>query len=69
MPDPTVIDKLEVNFRRDERVIRFLTFKMDKYAAEYAAKEEVLNQTKRRINHGTTSSIRNQIFNSAVSRR
>ena len=35
--DPTVIDKLEVNFRRDERVIRFLTFKMDKYAAEYAA--------------------------------
>ena len=27
-------------------------------------KEEVLNQTKRRINHGTTSSIRNQIFNS-----
>ena len=36
--DPTVIDKLEVNFRRDERVIRFLTFKMDKYAAEYAAK-------------------------------
>ncbi len=39
--DPTVIDKLEINFRRDERVIRFLTFKMDKYAAEYAAKEEV----------------------------
>ena len=32
-------------------------------------KEEVLNQTKRRINHGTTSSIRNQIFNSALSRR
>ena len=31
--DPTVIDKLEINFRRDERVIRFLTFKMDKYAA------------------------------------
>ena len=36
--DPTVIDKLEVNFRRDERVIPSLTFKMDKYAAEYAAK-------------------------------
>ena len=32
-------------------------------------KEEVLNQTKRRINHGTTDSIRNQIFNSALSRR
>ena len=36
--EPTVIDKLELNFRRDERVIRFLTFRMDKYAAEYAAK-------------------------------
>lgn len=32
-------------------------------------KEEVLNQAKRRINHGTTSSIRNQIFDSAFSRR
>ena len=36
--EPQVIEKLEINFRRDERVIRFLTFKMDKYAAEYAAK-------------------------------
>jgi len=36
--EPTVIEKLEINFRRDERVIRFLTFKQDKYAAEYAAK-------------------------------
>ena len=36
--EPSVIAKLEVNFRRDERVIRFLTFRMDKYAIEYAAK-------------------------------
>ncbi len=36
--DPSVIAKLEINFRRDERVIRFLTFRMDKYAVEYAAK-------------------------------
>lgn len=36
--DPTVIDKLEVNFRRDERVIRFLTVKQDKFALEYAEK-------------------------------
>ena len=27
--EPSVIEKLEVNFRRDERVIRFLTFKID----------------------------------------
>lgn len=36
--DSQVIDKLELNFRRDERVIRFLTFKKDKFAAEYAEK-------------------------------
>ncbi len=33
-----MIDKLETQFRRDERVIRFLTFRMDKYAIEYAEK-------------------------------
>lgn len=36
--DPEVVAKLEVAFRRDERVIRFLTVKLEKYAAEYAAK-------------------------------
>ncbi|MDD3789294.1 MAG: 30S ribosomal protein S6 [Petrimonas sp.] len=36
--DPATIDKLEVNFRRDERVIRFLTVKQDHFAFEYAEK-------------------------------
>ena len=36
--EPTVIDKLEVNFRRDERVIRYLTVKMEKYGIQYAEK-------------------------------
>ncbi|HXL00680.1 MAG: 30S ribosomal protein S6 [Dysgonamonadaceae bacterium] len=36
--DPSVIEKLEINFRRDERVIRFLTIKQDKFALEYAEK-------------------------------
>ena len=36
--DPSVVDKLEVNFRRDERVIRFLTIKQDHFAFEYAEK-------------------------------
>ncbi len=36
--EPTVIKTLEINFRRDERVIRFLTFKQDKFANEYANK-------------------------------
>ena len=35
---PDVIAKLELAFRRDERVIRFLTFKMDKYAVAYSEK-------------------------------
>ena len=34
----TVIDTLETQFRRDERVIRFLTFKQDKHAVEYSAR-------------------------------
>lgn len=36
--EPSVVAKLELGFRRDERVIRYLTVKMEKYAAEYAAK-------------------------------
>ena len=34
--EPTTIDKLEIAYRRDERVLRFLTVKMEKYAAQYA---------------------------------
>ena len=43
---PTTIDKLEIAFRRDERVLRFITVKMDKYAAEYAAKRRNKNSNK-----------------------
>ena len=43
---PETIATLEVNFRRDERVIRFLTFRQDKYAAEYAAKRRSLKSSK-----------------------
>ena len=32
--EPTVIEKLEVNFRRDERVLRFLKTKHDKFSQE-----------------------------------
>ena len=34
----TIVDTLETQVRRDERVIRFLTFKQDKFAVEYSAK-------------------------------
>ena len=40
--NPTIVDVLETQFRRDERVIRFLTFRQDKFAAEYAAKRRSL---------------------------
>ncbi len=36
--DPSFIAKLEVNYRRDERIIRFLTFKLDKYSLQYSEK-------------------------------
>ena len=36
--DGDIIDKLETMYRRDERVIRFLTFKQDKNAVEYSEK-------------------------------
>ncbi|MDE7411483.1 MAG: 30S ribosomal protein S6 [Paramuribaculum sp.] len=44
--DPTLVKKLETAFRRDERVMRFLTFRLDKYAAEYAAKRRSLKAGK-----------------------
>ena len=36
--EPEVIKTLETAFRRDEKVIRFQTVKLDKYAIEYAEK-------------------------------
>ena len=40
----SLIEKLETEFRRDERIIRFLTFKMDKYAVEYSDKKKKLKK-------------------------
>lgn len=36
-----LVEKLELQYRRDERVIRFLTFSLDKYAIEYAEKRRI----------------------------
>ncbi len=36
--EPTLINKLETGYRRDEKVIRYITVKLDKYAAQYAEK-------------------------------
>jgi len=35
-----LIEKLETDYKRDERIIRFLTVKMDKYAVEYSEKRK-----------------------------
>ena len=44
--EPTIVGKLETAFRRDEKVIRFLTFRLDKYAAEYAIKRRAVRKAK-----------------------
>ncbi len=46
--EPRIIDELEIEFKRDERILRFMTVAMDKYAIEYAEKRknEKSNKTK-----------------------
>lgn len=39
-----VINSFEVEFRRDERVMRYLTVKLDKYAIEWAEKRRNRNK-------------------------
>ena len=36
--EPSVVKTLDVAYRRDEKVIRYMTVKLDKYAAQYAEK-------------------------------
>ncbi|MDR1341468.1 MAG: 30S ribosomal protein S6 [Prevotellaceae bacterium] len=38
------VEKLETQYRRDERIIRFLTFRMDKHAIAYAEKKRSIKQ-------------------------
>ncbi len=44
--EPEVIAKLELQYRRDERIIRFLTFAMDKHAIAYAEKRRANQEQK-----------------------
>ncbi len=44
--DTQFIDVLETQYRRDERIIRFLTFAMDKHAVAYAEKRRANKQNK-----------------------
>ena len=47
--EPTVIATLETQFRRDERVLRFLTFRLDKYAFEYAEKRKIVKSQPKEV--------------------
>ena len=44
--EPAFIAKFETEFRRDERVIRFMTIKLDKYAVEYSNKRKRIQKEK-----------------------
>ncbi len=43
-----LIEKLEIEYRRDERIVRFLTFKMDKYAVAYSEKKRSAHQKEKK---------------------
>ena len=42
--EPSLIARLETQYRRDERIMRFLTFAMDKHAVAYAEKRRANRQ-------------------------
>ena len=44
--NPSLIADLELKFKRDERVIRFLTVKMDKFHVAYAERRRNKNKKK-----------------------
>ncbi|MCF6356519.1 MAG: 30S ribosomal protein S6 [Draconibacterium sp.] len=47
--DPSVIAKVETEFRRDEKIIRFMTVKLDKYAIVYSTKRKRLQKEKTKV--------------------
>jgi len=44
-----LIAKLETEYRRDERIIRFLTFRMDKYAIAYSEKKRKKEKDEKKV--------------------
>ena len=46
--EPSLIARLETEFRRDERILRFLTMKMEKYAVAYAEKKRARKATEQK---------------------
>ncbi|MCO5248004.1 MAG: 30S ribosomal protein S6 [Chitinophagales bacterium] len=47
--DPQIIKRLEVQYKRDENIMRFLTVRLDKYAIKYAQqrRDKLAGKTKK----------------------
>ena len=58
--DPSVIAGLEVQFRRDERVLRFLTTKHDKFSFEYSEKRR-RNRSSKKDAASTTETAKPEV--------
>ncbi len=50
--DPSAITKFETELRRDERILRFLTVRLDKYAQIYSEKRKRLQKEKQQQKEG-----------------
>ena len=47
--EPESLAKLETEYRRDERVLRFLTMKMEKYAVVYSEKKRAKKSAEQKL--------------------
>lgn len=47
--EPSFVDKMELTFRRDERILRFMTTKMDKDAIAYSVKRRERLSSKSKV--------------------
>ncbi|MCX7697424.1 MAG: 30S ribosomal protein S6 [Bacteroidales bacterium] len=54
--DPGIIGELELNYKRDERILRYLTVHLDKYGIEYAEKRRKLKSEQKSTSNTTNSS-------------
>ncbi len=71
--EPSVINTLETGFRRDEKVIRYITVKQDKYSAAYAEKRRAKWAAKKEASLSRTSilqlMLRSVVLNGQLKRR
>lgn len=54
--EPGIISDLELNYKRDERILRYLTVHLDKYGIEYAEKRRKLKSEQKSTSNTSNSS-------------